>query len=351
MSDRSTHWPARLRLDPSVFIAPGAVVVGEVSLGARASVWFNTVVRGDTAEVVVGEETNLQDNTTVHVDEGMPALIGARVTVGHRAIIHGCRIADDCLVGMGAVVLSGASIGAGSLIGAAALVREGQVIPPGRLALGAPARVVGEVSDAHRAAIASGAAHYVELSRSYLARGFARPHPFGRSDTGVAFAGHGATGFLEWGEWLGVLAAGPDWVTDRLRIHPPERWRAAPGPGRWSAIEVLCHLRDADREVYLPRVDRMLRTSPVDVADVDMSGWDRARGYAETSPPAALDAWRAARGELLARLAPLGRADWSRLAIHSVRGPFPLGEMVRSWVEHDLSHRRQIAVALGELTP
>ena len=88
--DRSSDWPARLRLHPTAFVAPGAVVVGEVSLGARSSVWFNTVVRGDTAAIDVGEDTNLQDNPTGHVDEGQPAIVGARVTVGHRAIIHGC---------------------------------------------------------------------------------------------------------------------------------------------------------------------------------------------------------------------------------------------------------------------
>lgn len=167
--------PARLEVHPTAFVAPGAVVVGDVRLGARASVWFNTVLRGDTAPIEVGEDTNLQDLTVVHVDEGMPAVIGARVTVGHRAIVHGCVIGDECLVGMGAIVLSGARVGAGSLIGAGALVREGQQIPPGSLVLGAPARVIGPVQDAHRDAIRRGAAHYVALSRGYLARGIGRP--------------------------------------------------------------------------------------------------------------------------------------------------------------------------------
>ena len=171
MTDRHRDWPARLQVDPTAFVAPGAVIVGEVTLGARASIWFNSVLRGDVAPIVVGDDTNVQDLTTVHVDEGQPARIGARVTIGHRAIIHGCTIEDDCLIGMGAIVLSGAVIGAGSLIGAGALVREGQVIPPGTLALGAPARTVGPVTDAHRAAIRQGAEHYVALSRSYIDRG------------------------------------------------------------------------------------------------------------------------------------------------------------------------------------
>ena len=172
MSDHSVDWPARVRLDPSVFVARGAVVVGDVELRARSSVWFNTVVRGDSAPVTVGEDTNLQDLCVVHEDEGLPAVIGARVTVGHRAILHGCIIGDDCLVGMGAIVLSGAQIGAGSLIGAGALVREGMRVPPGSLVIGMPARVVGPVGPDHREAIRRGAEHYVALARSYLERGF-----------------------------------------------------------------------------------------------------------------------------------------------------------------------------------
>jgi len=177
MSRDPASWVARVRIDPSVFLAAGSVVVGDVTIGAGASVWFNTVVRGDTAPVEIGPGSNLQDLTLVHVDEDEPAIVGARVTVGHRAIIHGCRIEDDVLIGMGAIVLSGARVGAGSLIGAGALVRERQMIPPGSLVLGAPARVVGPVGEAHRAAIARGAEHYLALSRSYLERGYGRPHP------------------------------------------------------------------------------------------------------------------------------------------------------------------------------
>jgi len=170
-----------VEIDPSAFVATGAVVVGEVRLGARSSVWFQCVLRGDSAPISVGQETNLQDGTVVHVDEDQPALIGARVTIGHRAIVHGCAIEDECLIGMGAVILSGARIGTGSLVGAAALVREGQQIPPGSLVLGAPARVVGSVSDAHRAAIRRGSAHYVELARHYqrLGDGGLRPESGG----------------------------------------------------------------------------------------------------------------------------------------------------------------------------
>jgi carbonic anhydrase/acetyltransferase-like protein (isoleucine patch superfamily) len=163
------------RIHPTAFVAAGAVVVGDVTLSARASVWFNSVVRGDSASVEIGEGSNVQDNSVVHVDEGMPAVLGARVTVGHRAIIHGCVIEDDCLIGMGSVVLSGARIGRGSLIGAASLVREGQQIPAGSLAFGSPARVVGPVGPAHKEAIRNGAAHYAELANVYRSMGLGQP--------------------------------------------------------------------------------------------------------------------------------------------------------------------------------
>ena len=167
----------QLVIAPGVFLAPGAIVCGAVRIGAHSSVWFNTVVRGDTDAIEIGEHTNIQDLTVVHVDEDCPAIVGNRVTIGHRAIIHGCVIEDDCLIGMGAIVLSGARIGAGSLIGAGALVREREVIPPGSLVLGVPARVVGEVQDAHREAIARGAAHYEALAADYVAQGLGQPIP------------------------------------------------------------------------------------------------------------------------------------------------------------------------------
>ena len=205
MSDRPTDWRARLRLDPSVFVAPGATVVGEVTIGARSSVWFGTVLRGVCAPITIGADTNLQDLTLVHVDADAPAIVGDRVTVGHRAIIHGCTVEDDCLIGMGAIVLSHARIGAGSLVGAGALVKERQVIPAGSLVLGAPARVMGPVSDAHRAAIAEGTRHYVELSRTYLANGFARPFPPAEAATGITPAMDGPTR-EEWERMVAALA-------------------------------------------------------------------------------------------------------------------------------------------------
>lgn len=335
-----------LEIDPSVFIAPGAVVVGTVRLAARASVWFNAVVRGDSAPIEVGEETNLQDNVTVHVDEGKPARIGARVTVGHGAVVHGCVVEDDCLVGMGAIVLSGARVGRGSLIGAGALVREGQEIPPKSVALGAPARVAGPTSDAHAQAIRSGAAHYVSLARLYLER-FGSLPPVAERGAGRSATDRGPMSYFEWEQLVETLAQSPGWAAARGTSPDDPRWRVAPGPGSWSALEVLCHLCDADLDVYEPRLERLLAEPCPFIEDVDMRGWDVAREYVSRSTRMVLAAWSTARARLVARLAPLGPEEWDRTAVHSVRGPFTLAAMVRGFVEHDLSHRRQLARALG----
>jgi len=343
-------WTARLRIHGSAFVAPGAVVVGDVTIGAHSSVWFNTVVRGDTAPVEVGEGTNLQDNTVVHVDEGQPAVIGSRVTVGHRAIVHGCVIEDDCLIGMGAIVLSGARIGRGSLIGAGALVREGQAIAAGSLVVGAPARAVGPVTEAHRAAIEHGAAHYAELAASYARRGFARAHPWPDHATGITALEPGVMSYLEWGQLLAVLGESVDWAARRLERHDERAWRRAPGPGRWSAGEVLCHLRDCDLVALLPRAGLLLDEERPELPDIDMTGYAEAGGYRDVVPQQAFEEWRAARRQALVRLAPLGHAEWERCGIHTLRGPYSLAEMVRYFANHDLRHRRQMAVALGELT-
>jgi len=341
-------WEARLAIHPTAWIAPGAAVVGAVTLGPRSSVWFNTVVRGDTDRIEVGEQTNLQDSSVVHVDEGQPAILGARVTVGHRAIIHGCTIEDDCLIGMGAIVLSGARVGRGSLVGAGALVREGQQIAAGSLAVGSPARVVGPVTESHRAAIRHGAEHYAELAQSYLARGFTRLHPLPGSDAGVTARERGPLTFLEWGQLLGAASESVAFAAERVKRHPLEAWRRRPGPARWCALEVLCHLRDCDREIFLPRLERFLSESHPAFPDGDLGGWEEKHRYREQDPARALEEWRALRGRMLALAAPLRREDWARDALHATRGPYSLGEMMRYLVDHDLSHRRQMAEALGE---
>ena len=128
-------------VDPSAFVAEGAVVAGDVRLGARSSVWFGCVVRSEVEAITVGEESNLQDLTVVHADLGFPVRIGDRVSVGHRVVLHGCTLEDDVLVGMGAVVLNGAHVGRGALIGAGAVVTQGMHVPDGAMALGVPAKV------------------------------------------------------------------------------------------------------------------------------------------------------------------------------------------------------------------
>src|SRR5262249_10386301 len=309
VSERHRDWPARLRLHPTAFVAPGATVVGEVTLGEGASVWFGTVVRGDGAPITIGAHTNLQDLTLVHVDEDAPAAVGGRGTIGHRAIIHGCTVEDDCLIGMGAIVLSKARVGAGSLVGAGALVTEGQLIPPGSLAVGAPARLLGPVKDTHRAAIAEGARHYAELAQAYLARGFARPFPASDSPPGITPGGTGPMTYAEWGAVLAALAEGPDWVGDRLAAAPA-RVATPPAPGRWSGLEVLGHLRDGDRDVGLPRLELMLMQRHPVVQNVNLVEPSRTADYAREGAAALLADWRALRKRLLTRLAPLGRDDW-----------------------------------------
>ena len=142
MDLRELSTEERPRIDASAFVAPSADVVGDVVLGEESSVWYGCVLRGDIAPIRVGRGTNIQDLSVVHVDEGHPALIGDRVGIGHRAIIHGCGVGDDCLVGMGAVILTGAVIGRGSLVAAGAVVTEGMEVPPGSLVVGLPAKVV-----------------------------------------------------------------------------------------------------------------------------------------------------------------------------------------------------------------
>lgn len=146
-------------------------MLGDVTLGPRASVWYTTVLRGDMDRIEVGASSNLQDGTVVHVDAGRPALIGARVGVGHRAILHGCTVEDECLIGMGSVVLNGAVIGTGSVVAAGAVVREGMVVPPGSVVMGVPGKVVRAVDDGLRRRIRETWEHYVsEAERHRVGR-------------------------------------------------------------------------------------------------------------------------------------------------------------------------------------
>jgi len=159
------------KIAPSAFIAPNAVVIGDVTIGSESSVWFGAVLRGDIAPITIGQGSNLQDGVIVHVDIGQPTVVGDGVTVGHGAILHGCTIGDNVLIGIRAVVLSGAVIGENSVIGAGAVVPEGTVIEPNSVVLGIPGRVVKKVTPELLERIRSHAEHYREYARMYkLAR-------------------------------------------------------------------------------------------------------------------------------------------------------------------------------------
>lgn len=150
--------------------------MGDVTIGRESSVWYNSVVRGDLAPVVIGDHTNIQDLSVVHVDEDVPCVIGSRVGAGHRVIMHGCAVEDDCLIGMGAILLNGVRVGAGSVIGAGSLLTEGTEIPPGSVVMGTPGRVVRAVDEALRKRTRVTWEHYVEQARRHRAGQVVR-HP------------------------------------------------------------------------------------------------------------------------------------------------------------------------------
>ena len=159
----------RPEIDPTAFIADTATVIGDVTVGARSSLWFGAVVRGDVFHVRIGSETSIQDNTVIHVTNGQNAtVVGNRVTVGHSVTLHGCTIGDRCIIGMGAIILDKADVGERCIIAAGAVVTPGTKIPAGMLALGAPARPRRELSHEELSWIEYSADHYVELARAYL---------------------------------------------------------------------------------------------------------------------------------------------------------------------------------------
>lgn len=147
-------------IDPVAWVAPGAHVIGRVRLAAGASVWFGATLRGDNEWIEVGEASNIQENSVLHTDMGYPLMIGARCTIGHKAMLHGCTIGEGSLIGMGATVLNGARIGKGCLIGACALITEGKEIPDGSLVMGSPGKVVRLLDDEARARLLKSAAGY-----------------------------------------------------------------------------------------------------------------------------------------------------------------------------------------------
>ncbi len=162
-------------IDPTAWVAPGAIVLGRVKLLARSSVWFGCVLRGDREFIHVGEETNVQDGSILHVDPGFPCILGNRVTLGHRALVHASVVEDGALIAIGATVLSRCHIGAGAIVAAGAVVMEDTKVPPHTLWAGCPARQIRELDDAQQARLAHFYRHYVNNAAAYLAR-FGRAH-------------------------------------------------------------------------------------------------------------------------------------------------------------------------------
>jgi gamma-carbonic anhydrase len=163
-----TFLRARPRLGKEVFIARGATVLGDVTLGDHSSVWFNAVLRGDINRIVIGHHSNVQDNAVLHLADDYGCIVGNYVTIGHNAIVHACTVEDEVLVGMGSVILDGAVIGAQSIIGARALVPQGARIPPGSMVLGVPGKVVRSLTLEERAGLKAWAEKYVGVSGYYL---------------------------------------------------------------------------------------------------------------------------------------------------------------------------------------
>jgi gamma-carbonic anhydrase len=158
------------RLGKGVYLAQGAVVLGDVTLGDYSSVWCNAVLRGDINRIIVGHHSNIQDNAVLHLADQLACVVGNYVTVGHAAVVHACSVGDEVLIGMGAILLDGVGVGAQTIIGAGALLTQGMPIPPGSLVLGAPAKVVRKLTPAERAEIKAMAEKYVKVADYYLRR-------------------------------------------------------------------------------------------------------------------------------------------------------------------------------------
>ena len=153
--------------DDDFFVAPGAHVIGNVDIGPGASVWFGSTIRGDNEPIILGRRVNIQENCVLHTDPGCPIQLGDNVTVGHKAMLHGCKVGAGSLIGMGATILNGAEIGQGTLVGANALITEGKKIPDGVLVVGSPGRVVRDLTDDEIAGLERSAQHYWENQRRF----------------------------------------------------------------------------------------------------------------------------------------------------------------------------------------
>lgn len=154
-------------ISPEAWLAPGAIVTGNVRIGAESSVWYGSVLRADSDDIALGWRCNVQDQCCLHTDPGEPAILGDRVSLGHKAMVHGARVQDGALIGIGAIVLSGATVGAGALVAAGALVGPGKHVPSGVLFAGVPGRVVRELTEEDRASFADTPEKYLELARAH----------------------------------------------------------------------------------------------------------------------------------------------------------------------------------------
>lgn len=163
------------QLDSTVFQAEGVHIIGDVTIGSESSIWYNTVLRGDFAPIMIGNRTNIQDGSVGHVNPEQPLIVGDGVSIGHKAIVHGCRIGRGTLIGMGAIVLNGAEIGEYALVGAGSIVTENKNIPPYTLVLGSPARVIRELTDADLDRMKRTTESYVAKGREYLAERLLHP--------------------------------------------------------------------------------------------------------------------------------------------------------------------------------
>jgi len=157
----------RVVQEEGAWVAPGAIVIGAVTLKRNASIWFNAVIRGDNDPIVIGENTNIQDGSVLHTDDGVPLTIGSHVTVGHKVMLHGCIIGDNSLIGINSVILNRAKIGRNCIIGANSLIPEGREIPDGSLVMGSPGKVIRQLTETQAQILTMQALHYVENARRY----------------------------------------------------------------------------------------------------------------------------------------------------------------------------------------
>lgn len=169
MQDRTRFLKVSPNIHPSAFIAPSADIMGDVTIGENASVWYQTVLRADIQQIVIGAHSNVQDGCVIHLEQNQGTHVGEYVTVGHKALLHACTIEDEVLVGMGSIIMDGCIVGTRSIIGAGALLTGNTIIPPGSLVLGSPAKVVRTLSEEEQAAVRTWAQKYVDLVPTFRA--------------------------------------------------------------------------------------------------------------------------------------------------------------------------------------